>query len=162
METVSESERSAVIEPCGCYTSPLGLVGRLRQVEIKLDMIPVLDLIVIALLVSLVFTRFVMIPGVRVDLPETDLRMQYSTDPLTVLTIENRGMLFFDGAVYGQDTIERAFRSYIRTRASANEHILLIKAEASLELERFWRSVEWQRPLVFLRFNWLARNRVRT
>lgn len=94
METVSESERSAVIEPCGCYTSPLGLVGRLRQVEIKLDMIPVLDLIVIALLVSLVFTRFVMIPGVRVDLPETDLRMQYSTDPLTVLTIENRGMLF--------------------------------------------------------------------
>lgn len=136
METVSESERSAVVEPSGRYTSPLGLVSRLRQTEIKLDMIPVLDLIVVALLMSLVFTRFVMIPGVKVDLPQTELRMQYRADTLAVLTIENRGMLFFDGAVYAEQTIERAFERYIAGSAS-DAPVLLIKAEASLELERF-------------------------
>ena len=56
MQTVSESERVAQIEPGGAYTSPLGLVSRLKQGDIKFDLVPVLDLVVIALLVSLVFT----------------------------------------------------------------------------------------------------------
>ena len=72
MQTASESESVSQIEPHGEYTSPLGLVARLKQREIKFDVVPVLDLIVIALLVSLVFTRFVMLPGLRVDLPTTD------------------------------------------------------------------------------------------
>ena len=113
MQTVSESERVAQIEPGGAYTSPLGLVSRLKQGDIKFDLVPVLDLVVIALLVSLVFTRFVMLPGVRVDLPTTGLRMQYTEYPVAVLTVQNRGMLFFDGSVYTNESIERAFVEYM-------------------------------------------------
>jgi len=136
METASESERVAQMDQHGQYTSPLGLVSRLKQSEIKLDMVPVLDLMVIALLVSLVFTRFVMLPGVRVDLPTTDLRMHYTQNPVAVLTIQNRGMLFFDGSVYSNESIARAFEDYIEA-ASGESNVLLVKPEATIDLQRF-------------------------
>lgn len=136
METASESERVSQIDQGGRYTSPLGLVSRLKQSEIKLDMVPVLDLIVIALLVSLVFTRFVVLPGVRVDLPTTDLRMQYSESPVAVLTIENRGMLFFNGSVFSRASIGSAFEDYL-FESQAASNVLLVKAEASIDLQRF-------------------------
>lgn len=136
METVSESERLSQIQSNGQYTSPLGLVSRLKQNEIKLDVIPVLDLVVIALLVSLVFTRFVMLPGVRVDLPTTELRMQYTDHPVAVLTIQNRGMLFFNGSVYTGESIERAFIDYM-DESDESTNVLLVKAEAAIDLQRF-------------------------
>lgn len=118
------------------YTSPMGLVARLKKPQIQLDIVPVLDLVVIALLMSLVFTRFVIVPGVRVDLPSTDLRLQHTADPVAVLTIQNRGMLFFDGSVYALDTINKAFRGYIEDSGRQNV-VLLMKAEATMPLQEF-------------------------
>ena len=69
------------------YTEPLGLMAQLKRPPISFDMIPVLDLLVIALLFSLLFTRFVMVPGVRVDLPDSGMQMQPSNLPVAVLTI---------------------------------------------------------------------------
>ncbi len=118
------------------YTSPMGLAARLKKPQMQLDIVPVLDLVVIALLMSLVFTRFVIVPGVRVDLPATDLRLQHSADPVAVLTIQNRGMLFFDGSVYALDTINNAFRSYIAD-SGREDVVLLMKAEATMPLQEF-------------------------
>ena len=74
----AREEKSGVdlATPVGQFTASFGLLERLKRPEIKVDIIPVLDLMVLALLISLLFTRFVMLPGVRVNLPETDLRMQ--------------------------------------------------------------------------------------
>jgi biopolymer transport protein ExbD len=118
------------------YTASLGLLERLKRPEIKVDFIPVLDLMVLGLLISLLFTRFVMLPGVRVDLPSTDLRMQYSASAVAVLTIGNKGMLFFDGSVYEIGTVERAFRRYIESVVE-QDVVLLVKAEANMELQLF-------------------------
>ncbi len=118
------------------YTSPMGLAARLKKPELKLDIVPVLDLVVIALLMSLVFTRFVILPGVRVDLPATNLRVQHTADPVAVLTIQNRGMLFFDGSVYALDTIDKAFRAYLEGAERENV-VLLVKAEATMALQDF-------------------------
>jgi biopolymer transport protein ExbD len=118
------------------FTTSFGLLERLKRPEIKLDPIPVLDLMVLALLVSLLFTRFVMLPGVRVNLPETDLRMQHDASEVAVLTIGNGGMLFFDGSVYEHGSVEQAFRHHLEGRGS-EPAILLVKAEASMELQLF-------------------------
>ena len=74
----------------GEYTSPLGLVS--AGSRWRASLLPVLDLVVIALLVSLVFTRFVILPGVRVDLPATELRMQYAAS-VAFLTVQNQDAL---------------------------------------------------------------------
>ena len=120
----------------GEFTTSFGLLERLKRPEIKLDVVPVLDLLVLALLISLMFTRFVMLPGVRVALPETDLRMQHDASEVAVLTIGNQGMLLFDGSVYSHASIEQAFRRFLEEEGV--EHpILLVKAEAALELQLF-------------------------
>ncbi len=127
---------NSVEEPVsGQFVSWIGLADRLKKPEVKMDLIPVLDLLVIALLVSLLFTRFVMLPGVRVDLPTTDLRMPHSTSAVSVLTIENQGMLFYEGSVYELSTIERALRGYVE--GAGGRAVLLVKAQADMELDEF-------------------------
>lgn len=120
------------------YTEPFRLAQYLRRPAIKLDLVPVLDLLVIALLFGLLFTRFVMVPGVRVDLPVSEMQFQPSDKLVSVLTIGNRGMLFFDGSVFEMDTIERGFSQKIE-EAPLDEQVLLIKADGSMELHLFLR-----------------------
>ncbi len=131
-----KSDGGALTVLTGEFTMSFGLLERLKRPEIKIDFIPVLDLLVLALLVSLLFTRFVMLPGVRVNLPETDLRMQGDASEVAVLTIGNEGMLFFAGSVYEHSSVEKAFRRYLDDRGE-RDVILLVKAEASIELQLF-------------------------
>ena len=124
----------------GEFTASFGLLERLRRPETRLDVVPILDLLVLALLVSLLFTRFVMLPGVRVELPATDLRMQHEASSVAVLTIGNRGMLFFAGRVYEHGTVEAAFEQHVAAMRAADPDeavVLLVKAQASMDLQLF-------------------------
>ncbi|MEM8867505.1 MAG: biopolymer transporter ExbD [Verrucomicrobiota bacterium] len=127
---------ASVPDTSGQFTVSMGLVGRLKAPKAKIDFVPVLDMVVLALLISLLFTRFVAMPGVRLDLPSTDLRMQHDAGSIAVLTLGNQGMIIFDGSVYEINTIERAFRRHVEDSTSA-EPVLLIKAEANLDLQFF-------------------------
>ncbi|MFP4069804.1 MAG: ExbD/TolR family protein [Verrucomicrobiota bacterium] len=122
--------------PVGPYTAPLGLVGRLTRPELKIDLVPILDLAVIALLLGLLFTRFVALPGVRVDLPKTELRMQHTASNVAILTIGNQGALYFNGGIYERNTIAGGLSRYMRDSARENV-VLLIKAQAQIELQLF-------------------------
>ena len=136
MDLSKDNSGDSLPQTAGRYTASLGLLERLKRPEIKVDFIPVLDLMVLGLLISLLFTRFVMLPGVRVDLPSTNLRMQHSASAVAVLTIGNKGMLFFDGSVYELGTIERAFRRHLEDTIE-EDVVLLVKAEATMELQLF-------------------------
>lgn len=135
MKTVREAT-SGKTPQVGAYTKPLGLSVHLKRPAVKLDAVPILDLLVITLLFGLLFTRFVMVPGMQVDLPDSEMQMQPSTRPVSVLTIGNRGMLLFDGVVFEMETIRSGFESHIREMADA-EVVLLVKTEGSMDLQRF-------------------------
>ena len=135
-ETKALARGSRLDAPQGRYTTSFGLLAHVKRPRVRFDVVPVLDLMMLALLISLLFTRFVMLPGVRVALPATDLRMQHDASAVAVLTIGNQGMLFFDGTVYKLGSIERAFRSHIKA-AGAEDCILLVKAQAAMELQLF-------------------------
>lgn len=128
---------------------PFAFRSRLRSPDKRIDFIPVLDLIVIAMLVSLLFTRFVSLPGVLVDLPATEMTMQHSQKSVAVLTIGNNGMLFFDGAVYEGRTIRRGFEKYVESSEQDNR-ILLVKADSTMELQEFLRLCELAKEAGFL------------
>lgn len=123
------------------FSGPFSFRDRLRQVDTRINFIPVLDLIVIAMLMSLLFTRFVSMPGVRVDLPGTEMRMQHSEQAVAVLTIGNNGMLFFDGAVVEAAAIESRFKRYIEF-SDRERQLLLIKANFTMEMQDFLRLCE--------------------
>ncbi|MGC6424440.1 MAG: ExbD/TolR family protein [Lentimonas sp.] len=125
------------------FTSPLNLLAHLHRPKMKLDLVPVLDLLTIGLMISLLFTRFVMVPGVQIDLPDSDLRIPHNGGSVAVLTIGNKGMLYFDGSVYEQASIERAFNQHIRARSgSAGEAVLFVKAQGSMPLESLLKLCE--------------------
>jgi len=136
IRAMSNNKSGRDISNGGVFTQPMGLLGYIQRADTRLDFVPVLDIVVIAMLFSLLFTRFVVIPGVRVDLPATELRMQHSQQPVAVLTISHNGMLFFNGGVYETESIVSGFEEYVRT-ASRSDLVLLIKAEASLDLQSF-------------------------
>jgi len=134
-ELPPQPERAAG-NPTGHFTTSLGLLERLPQLKIGFDVVAILDLMTIALLVGLLFTRFVVLPGVRVDLPKTELRMPQNASNVAVLTIGNQGMLFFAGGVYEIDSIERAFQRYMAVR-NGDGAVVLLKAQASIDLQMF-------------------------
>lgn len=118
-------------------TTSFGLKQYLKPPKMKLDLVPVLDMIILAMLISLLFTRYLILPGVRVDLPKTDMPIQQdASNDTAVLTIANRGMLFFAGGVYEKNSIGRAFRQYVEGGKSKSP-VLLVKAEASMDIQRF-------------------------
>jgi biopolymer transport protein ExbD len=131
------------------FTEPFAFRERLRCADSRIDFIPVLDMIVIAMLVSLLFTRFVSLPGVRVDLPVTEMRMQHVEQAVAVLTIGNNGMLFFNGAVYEPGTIQRGFRQYVENSDGAGP-VLLIKADHSMQMQGFLRLCELAKSAGFV------------
>ena len=120
----------------GSLTTFLGLEQHLKPPKMKLDLVPVLDLIVLTLLISLLFTHYLMLPGVRVDLPKTEFSIQQNASKVAVLTIANEGMLFFAGSVYEQSSIGRAFQKYFDGSRSTSS-VLLVKAEASMDIQLF-------------------------
>ena len=118
------------------FTSPFNLVEHLHRPKMKLDLVPVLDLFTVCLLMSLLFTRFVMVPGVSIDLPDSGLLMPHHDSSVAVLTIGNKGMLYFDGSVYEQSSIERALVQHIDSRTGdANVSVLFVKAQGTMPLE---------------------------
>jgi biopolymer transport protein ExbD len=136
MKDGGKSSSMEVSEANG-YTSPFGLLRRLKRADAGLDWVPALDMVVIALLISLIFTRYVVVPGVEVALPATDLRMRSSEESVAVLTLQNRGMLFFNGSIYNQDSLEQAFADYMGTDGQSPRSVLLVKAESDIGLEEF-------------------------
>ena len=117
-------------------TSPFGLKHHLKPPKMKFDLVPVLDLIILALLISLLFTRYLILPGVRVDLPKTELSIQQDASSVAVLTIANSSMLFFAGSVYQLNSIEPAFRKYVGNSKSKSP-VLLVKAGAAMDIQEF-------------------------
>ncbi len=136
MSVRKETADGESIQAFGELTSPFGLKRHLKAPEIKLDMVPLFDLIVLALLIGLLFTRYLVFPGVRVDLPNTELSIQQNAVEIAVLTISNSGMLFFDGSVYQENSIEQAFQKYIEN-SGAQSPVLLVKAGASMDIQNF-------------------------
>lgn len=130
------------------FSEPFAFKARLPRAEARIDFFPVLDMIVIAMLVSLLFTRFVSLPGVRVDLPQTEMAMPQEQQAVAVLTIGNNGMLFFDGAVVDAATIDRGFEHYIET-SDGGSQVLLIKANFTMEMQDFLRLCEMARAAGF-------------
>ncbi len=118
------------------FVEPFGLIARLKRPTIKLDVVPVLDLLVIALFFGLLFTRFVMVPGLKVELPKSELKMSLSKLPVAVLTIGNGGMLFFDGAVFELNSIMRGFEKH-HENMLGKDIVLFIKTEGSMDLQLF-------------------------
>lgn len=98
--------------------------------------LPLIDLLCLAFLCSLFFTRYVMLPGVAVNLPQSGLKMEQGESFLSVLTIGHHEALYFEGSIHNLRSIEAALEQLV-DRCEDARPTLLIKASADLKMELF-------------------------
>ena len=140
-ESKSQSVETRNDRGASPFTEPFGFARHLKKSSGALDFIPFVDLIVVGLFVSLMFTRFVVLPGVKVDLPATDMRIQHSGSGVAVLTIGANQMLFFNNGVYEAATIGRSFGDFVESNGK-EDLALLIKVQSSMDVQTFLQLVE--------------------
>lgn len=117
-------------------TTVFGLKTQLKAPKMQLLGLPLIDLLCLALLCSLFFTRYVMLPGVAVDLPQSDLKMEPADSVVAVLTIGHHEALYFSGRVHNLRSIEAAMQQIVE-RSGDTSPTLLVKASADLKMELF-------------------------
>ena len=137
----TDASELSTASSAGNYTEPFGLLSRVRRPSSQLDWIPGLDILAIALMFSLLLTRFVSVSGVNIELPRSGLEMQAASGPVAVLTISNRGMFFFQGGVFELDTLGAGLAQFVQKLEARSKDpqmqqaTLLIKTEGSIDVE---------------------------
>lgn len=106
-------------------TSPLNLKNKISATNINWDIIPILDIFVIALFLSLVGSEYISAPGLSINLPEGG-KSVVQTEPITaILTVNHDNMLFFGGAIYGSSEIGDALSAYLDTNKPKDATLLV-------------------------------------
>ncbi|GEM_PF-5707941 len=110
---------------------------RQSQRATPFNLLVLIDVAFIGLLFSLLFTRFVMVPGMDMEFLRTDLKMNPSTSNIVVLSIENKDTIFFDGGIYNLMSIDSALERYIQSHPEKANTTLVVRSDSDMNLESF-------------------------
>jgi len=139
------------------FTRPLNLRRLLREPRRGFNLLPFLDLCIIALFFGMNSSRFLFAPGVTVDLASAEwesLRGVPTAAVLTVLpaadviTVDDDGeelppslraeplnRVIFEGEIFTVDVLNEKFRLYMQ-KHSDQEPVLLVKADKAVSLNQ--------------------------
>jgi biopolymer transport protein ExbD len=137
------------------YSAPFNFTTALRRPDINLPLLPVLDLCILALLFSLLFTRFVALPGVAVSMPETTLRLSPAAERMVVLTISPGERFYFAGSVYEMGGLAAGFDRYMQ-RHPEESPVLMLRIDGALSSRNLMRIIELGRNAGFQEIQILA------
>jgi biopolymer transport protein ExbD len=135
-------------------TSPLGLTRHLRRPDLRLELVPCLNVLLVAWMLTLLGSRFIYAPGIAVsldgggitlpntlDLPQTS-DTQASGRPtsamLTVLSLQPTPLFILENGIHHMSDLQAALQN-IRNNLPKNTSsaVLLIKSDGSLPLQTF-------------------------
>lgn len=143
------------------YSAPFNFTTALRRPDTNLPLLPLIDLCVLALLFSLLFTRFVALPGVSINMPQTNLRLSPSAERVVVLTISPGERFYFDGNVYEINNLASGFERFIQ-RHPDEVPVLMLRLEGALNMRQFMRVSELARAAGFSEIQILAESATAT
>lgn len=109
--------------------------SKVRKQEISVDAVALFDILLIALMMTLLGSKFVSSPGLGLELGAgKDLPKMASPDgaitdsDINVLSARGETMLIFDGAIYSVDS----FRRHFSRAKKGGRGTILIKADKNL------------------------------
>lgn len=117
----------------------LGIYKKTSPEGIKIDFIPLLDILVLCLLFTLFSSKFITAPGLTVTLPDIAIDNKCGLIPTSVLTISDTDKIFFEGKIWPIESLETAFNNYIQNHSLAQDATLLIKMSQYAHLETFFQ-----------------------
>lgn len=117
----------------------VNLTSRLNSSESFLNAAALFDVLLIALMFTLVSSRFVLAPGMSIQLASLDKKaaeedLAIVDADLSVLNAKSNTMLIFDGAVYTPETFKMQMKK-AATEKTNGRNVLLIKADKSVDAQ---------------------------
>lgn len=117
-------------------TKPVDLLSRIHKDGFTMSPFALFDVLLIALMFTLLSSKFILAPGFGIDLGQTinlpraeagSLQGEFADDDVTVLNLRGRGMIIFEGRIYNEDAFARFMQTY-RPKGP----VLLLKADAGM------------------------------
>ena len=137
-------------------TRPLELEKTLTLPERRIDAVPMIDVLLIALFIMALGSRFIYAPGVGVDLSlqlpasaGTFIEAVPTDAALTVkvLTAKQDNLYIFDGSIYSLNTLEQMFKDY--KQLEEGTATLLVKADKSVAIDTLVKIADLARTARF-------------
>lgn len=101
-------------------TSPLDLKKHLRQPAKRFDFVPLLDVFFIALFFVMLSPRFVLSPGLSINLPESPGETPMAGLPASaVVTVRSDEMILFEGQILTPENLGRAMSQYLGSKSDS-------------------------------------------
>lgn len=98
-------------------TGPLELKKHLRQPAKRFDFVPLLDVFFIGLFFLMLSPRFVLSPGLTIDLPESPGSAPMAGLPASaVVTVHSDEMILFEGQILSTEDLDGAMRRFMEGR----------------------------------------------
>ncbi len=115
--------------------TPVNVFSKIPKEKISIGTIAIFDILLIAFILSLSMSKFVLAPGLSVDLNSESVLPTLSSpdyvnvdNDITVLTAKGNSMIIFQGAIYDKESLARQMEK------SKFNGTLLIKADKSLTI----------------------------
>lgn len=121
-------------------TRPLNLAAHLRAPDRTFDPIPWVNLMVLFVFIGILHSRFILAPGITIDLPSQQEASLSAVQTTAVLTMSasgvqgNRPFILFQGKVLNLDQIEGPLTAFV-AQAKAEETLLLLKADRNVRAQ---------------------------
>lgn len=112
--------------------------ARVRKTEISIDPVALFDVLLIALIMSLASSKFILSPGMGIDIDSDSLPKIPAVDSaltdedICVVNASGKSMLIFEGEIFAIPALRKHFEA---TKASRKNSILLIKTEKTLDTQ---------------------------
>lgn len=125
------------MNPLPSFSRPLQLERELTPPDYRMDIIPLVDVILIAFFFSLLGSRFILAPGVQIELPAVNAQAISGAPTAAVLTIQNDNMLLFEGRIHTLGSFEAAMRTYFGDKGGLSDAVLLVKSDKDVSMSTF-------------------------
>lgn len=144
-------------------TEPLELRKALTPLRRQMDVVPLVDMVLLAIMFMLLGSHFVVAPGVGIELSEWEGLPTSASSKIPgsavvdVLTVKNTDSILFRGKFYSIGDFDR---SSARPELMANGGVLLVRVNSSVQVGVFFRIADWARTAGFDRVQLAGRGRV--
>ena len=115
-------------------TSPLNLKNHISEPDRSFDIIPFIDLCIIGLFFLLNSSRFILPPGVTLDLPKSDSGLLAGVPTTAVMTIREEDTILFQGDRLNISTVGEKMKTYVEN-APIHSPILLLKVGRNVNIQ---------------------------
>jgi biopolymer transport protein ExbD len=112
-------------------TRPLDLQSRLKAPSKRLNPVPLFDVLLIAFFFSLLSSKFVLSPGLTINLPQGGSGLGAPVS--AVLKVEGADMLLFDGRILNMESLGAALRTHTMTNPGETNLLIYFNRDVSVQ-----------------------------